>query len=146
MQPLARPIADARSVSELVELAREGRLRIPPFQRRFRWYGKDIEQLFDSIRKGYPIGSILLWEREAQAAIVEFGPLEVAAPELRDAWWVVDGQQRLTSLIGVLASPADSPRAGYRAYSDGCPAGAGLIRGDGGGQRADRHGWCGPAP
>ena len=117
MQPLARPIADARSVSELVELAREGRLRIPPFQRRFRWYGKDIEQLFDSIRKGYPIGSILLWEREAQAAIVEFGPLEVAAPELRDAWWVVDGQQRLTSLIGVLASPAN-PGAEFDLYYD----------------------------
>ncbi len=117
MQPLARPTAEAHSVSEFVELARQGKLRIPPFQRRFRWYGKDVEQLFDSVRKGYPIGSLLLWEREAQAGIVEFGPLEIHAPEMTDAWWVVDGQQRLTSLIGVLASPPN-PGAEFDLYYD----------------------------
>jgi hypothetical protein len=105
MEAFSRPITDARSVSELVELARLGRLRIPPFQRRFRWYGNDIERLFDSVRRGYPIGSFLLWERAAEAGHVDFGPLRVEAPELQDAWWVVDGQQRLTSLVGVLASP-----------------------------------------
>ncbi len=105
MQSLARPVAEARSVSELIDLAKQGKLRIPPFQRRFRWYGADIERLFDSIRKGYPIGSVLLWEREAAAGPVDFGPLVVNAEAMNDAWWVVDGQQRLTSLIGVLASP-----------------------------------------
>jgi hypothetical protein len=105
MQSLPRPVAEARTISELIDLAKQGKLRIPPFQRRFRWYGADVERLFDSIRKGYPIGSLLLWERAAVAGPVEFGPLVVNAQGMDDAWWVVDGQQRLTSLIGVLASP-----------------------------------------
>ncbi|HUN78460.1 MAG TPA: DUF262 domain-containing protein [Solirubrobacteraceae bacterium] len=107
MESLPRPVAEARSVSELVAQAKHGKLRIPPFQRRFRWQAEDIEQLFDSIRRGYPIGSLLIWERAADAGHVEFGPLQIEAPAMEDAWWVVDGQQRLTSIVGVLASPPD---------------------------------------
>lgn len=117
MESLSRPVADARSVSELIEQAVQGKLRIPPFQRRFRWYGTDIERLFDSIRRGYPVGSLLLWERKAAAGPVAFGPLQVNAPEMEDAWWVVDGQQRLTSIIGVLASPPN-PSTEFDLYYD----------------------------
>jgi hypothetical protein len=117
MESFSRPVAEARSVSELVEQARSGKLRIPPFQRRFRWYGADIERLFDSIRRGYPIGSILLWERSAPAGRVEFGPLLVEASEDDSALWVVDGQQRLTSIIGVLAGPP-SPGTEFDLYYD----------------------------
>ncbi len=108
MQSFSRPVAEAKSVSELVELARHGKLRIPPFQRRFRWDGTDVERLFDSIRRGYPIGSLLLWERAAPTAEVRFGPFRVDADADDDALWVVDGQQRLTSLVGVLAGPPDA--------------------------------------
>jgi hypothetical protein len=117
MESFSRPVAEARSVSELVEQARSGEVRIPPFQRRFRWKGTDIERLFDSIRRGYPIGSILLWERDAPAGRVEFGPLIVEAPEDDAAFWVVDGQQRLTSIIGVLAGPP-SPGTEFDLYYD----------------------------
>lgn len=116
-QPLARPTADARSVSELVDAAREGRLRVPPFQRRFRWARGDVERLFDSIWEGYPIGSLLLWERAAPAARLEFGPVSVEAPPMSDALYVVDGQQRLTSLVGVLAAPKDV-RGDFDLYFD----------------------------
>jgi hypothetical protein len=117
MESLSRPVADARSVSELIDQARQGKLRIPPFQRRFRWYGTDIERLFDSIRRGYPVGSLLLWERPASAGVVEFGPVQIDAPEMDNAWWVVDGQQRLTSVIGVLASPPN-PGTEFDLYYD----------------------------
>lgn len=114
---LSRPVADARSISELIDDAIRGKLRIPPFQRRLRWYGTDIERLFDSIRRNYPVGSLLLWERRAPAATVVFGSLSVSAPEMENAWWVVDGQQRLTSLVGVLASPPD-PSPEFDLYYD----------------------------
>lgn len=114
---LSRPVAVALSISELIDEARRGKLRIPPFQRRFRWYGSDIERLLDSIRRGYPIGSLLLWERSASAGAVEFGPVVVPAPAVEDAWWVVDGQQRLTSIVGVLASPPD-PSPEFDLYYD----------------------------
>lgn len=116
-QPLARPTAEARSISELVGAAREGRLRVPPFQRRFRWGRDDVERLFDSIWAGYPIGSLLLWEREAPPARVDFGPVSVEAPAMPDALYVVDGQQRLTSLVGVLAAPPDV-RGDFELYFD----------------------------
>ena len=115
--PLSRPTAEARSVAELVAAARGGRLRIPPFQRRFRWDAADIERLFESVWQGYPVGSLLLWERSAEAGQVEFGPVSVEAPAIRDALWVVDGQQRLTSLVGVLGAPEDT-RGPFELYFD----------------------------
>lgn len=86
--------------------AREGALRIPPFQRRFRWDARDVERLFDSIWRGYPIGSLLLWRHEAPPARLDFGPVSLEAQARGDALFVVDGQQRLTSLIGTLLAPA----------------------------------------
>ena len=37
----------------------EGKFKIPTFQRDFVWGSKEKIDLFDSISKGYPIGSIL---------------------------------------------------------------------------------------
>lgn len=106
-QPVARAATTAETIPDLVADAREGKLRIPPFQRRFRWGRTDIEHLFDSIWSGYPIGTLLLWQREAPAARVEFGPVLIEAAAKSDALFVVDGQQRLTSLVGVLAASPD---------------------------------------
>ena len=116
-EPLSRPTAEARSVADLVAAARAGRLRIPPFQRRFRWDGGDIERLFESVWQGYPVGSLLFWERPAPSAHVDFGPVSVDAEAQSDALFVVDGQQRLTSLIGVLAAP-EEVRGPFELYFD----------------------------
>jgi hypothetical protein len=99
---LERPTSAARSVDDLVHMARNGTIRMPRFQRGFRWGPSDVEQLFDSLLQGFPIGALLLWEREAPEAIVRFGSLRVDAPEASNAWWVVDGQQRLTTLVAAL--------------------------------------------
>ena len=98
-----------------MEWAWAGRLRVPTFQRPLRWALRDVIQLFDSIVKGFPIGSLLLWEREAPAETVTLGSLTVRAPA-GSALYVVDGQQRLTSLAVALHpdGPADSRfRVGY---------------------------------
>src|SRR5271167_2556321 len=97
-----RPEAEAPAISELVKRAREGDIRIPRFQRAFRWVGQDVSSLFDSIWRGYPIGSLLLWERFAPVEPVSFGSLTVDAGERPSALWVVDGQQRLTTLVATL--------------------------------------------
>ena len=34
---------------------------LPAFQRRYTWDTEQIEKLFDSIMKGYPINSMLFW-------------------------------------------------------------------------------------
>lgn len=91
--------------ARLVELVLGGRIRLPSFQRDYRWHARDVENLFDSVRKRYPIGNLLLWERPAAAERITIGPLVLDVPEVHQARWVVDGQQRIISLVGALAAP-----------------------------------------
>lgn len=116
-----RPEAKAESVERLVERTLQGKIRIPSFQRGLRWLAQDVVHLFDSIRKGLPIGSLLLWKREAPAGEVSLGPLVLEAPAVYDAWWVVDGQQRLTAVAASLARPlplSRFPEDPYVVYFD----------------------------
>lgn len=102
---LTQPNADALTIDALVQQVREGRVRVPTFQRPLRWKREDVRRLFDSILHGYPIGSLLLWRRPAEAERLVLGRLTIDAPKLETALWVVDGQQRLTSLANVLLEP-----------------------------------------
>lgn len=90
------------TIAELAALVTSGRLRLPQFQRSFRWDAQDVLNLFDSILRGYPFGSLLLWQREAIEENVKVGALEVQAGARQDALWVVDGQQRITSLVNAV--------------------------------------------
>ncbi len=101
-RPFSQPSATTFSVDDLVKYVREGRVRIPEFQRLFRWQWEDVRRLFDSIVKGYPIGSLLLWQRPAPAQSVRLGAIVVDSLAFTDGWWVVDGQQRLTGLANAL--------------------------------------------
>lgn len=89
-------------IETLLQLVREGMIRVPAFQRDLRWSERDVHRLFDSIYRGYPIGTLLFWERSASAGQVTLGPVSVTAPEQEKASWVVDGQQRVTSLAASL--------------------------------------------
>ncbi|WP_016700256.1 DUF262 domain-containing protein [Actinoalloteichus spitiensis] len=107
----SRPKTETYELQQLVTAAWSGRLRIPHFQRNFRWERQDVIRLFDSIIHGYPVGSLLLWQRPAPATPVTLGALTIEAAEAPDALWVVDGQQRLTSLANVLHEDgAQDPR------------------------------------
>ncbi|WP_217157944.1 DUF262 domain-containing protein [[Mycobacterium] fortunisiensis] len=102
------PTAKVYEVEELVALVRAGEIRIPEFQRPFRWGIEDARRLFDSILRGYPLGSLLLWERPAEPARIRVGALHIDAPALDRALWVVDGQQRVTTLANALSAEASS--------------------------------------
>src|SRR6266545_2282385 len=100
---LDRPRTEHRTPIDLVDAVTSGQVRIPPFQRPFRWDAADVVSLFDSLVHGYPVGNLLFWRRAAPAEHLRVGPIEVDAPETDTADWVVDGQQRITSLVGALA-------------------------------------------
>ncbi|MFE0152000.1 DUF262 domain-containing protein [Nonomuraea sp. NPDC059007] len=97
-----RPSATTFPVARLVDLAWRGRIRVAEFQRAFRWTRKDVIRLFESIVRGYPIGSLLLWIKEAPAGPLKLGALAINAPASDSALWVVDGQQRIISLANGL--------------------------------------------
>jgi hypothetical protein len=92
---------DQASLARLMADMREGRLRVPRFQRNFVWERKRIQELLDSMYKEYPIGTIFLWEGPPkynnllrtvdylQQPVIENG---------KSYSLIVDGQQRLTSL------------------------------------------------
>ncbi len=84
---------------------------LPAIQRPYVWQPDQIVALFDSLLKGYPISSFLFWEikpeRRSDWEIYKFienfryGDVhnEMAEPDGRDVVLVLDGQQRLTSLL-----------------------------------------------
>jgi Protein of unknown function DUF262 len=97
-----RPGATTLGLDDLVEFAWTGHIRVPHFQRDFKWVKQDVIRLFDSILRRYPIGSLLLWRRSAPRQRFVLGAIEIEAPDIDQALWVVDGQQRITSLANVL--------------------------------------------
>ena len=78
-----------------------GDIQIPKFQRDFVWGLQDSAKLLDSILKGYPIGTIIIWKtKERLHNIKKLG--NVIFPDTSDGGstqYVLDGQQRLTSLF-----------------------------------------------
>lgn len=89
------------TIENLVAQVASGDVRIPALPRH-PWMAEDEVSLFDSLYRGYPVGSMLLQRAPAEAARVQLGLLAIDAPEKKDALWVVDGQQRLTALAAGL--------------------------------------------
>lgn len=102
-----RPSAETFPLDDLVAFSRSGRIRIPTFQRGLRWTRRDVVHLFDSILKGFPVGSLLLWERDAPEEEVVLGAMTITAPR-GPAFYVVDGQQRITALASALTEGGSS--------------------------------------
>ena len=118
MDRVTRPKVDSVLPSQLVEWARQGRIRVPSFQRSYRWNRHDVTELFESILKGYPIGNLLMWQRPAVAGSVTLGHLHVEAASSGDAFGVVDGQQRIISLVGALTATEETVDPRFRIYFD----------------------------
>src|SRR5437870_9658865 len=95
---------------------------LPAIQREFVWSADKTEALFDSLMRGYPVGSFLFWrvdeEHSQTYKFFEFmqsfdeqdnkrlKPYDIPQPKVLTV--VLDGQQRLTSLtIGMLGYRAD---------------------------------------
>ncbi|MPQ23567.1 DUF262 domain-containing protein [Bacillus paralicheniformis] len=81
----------------------DGEIKIPPFQRGYVWNQEQIIDLLDSIYNDYPIGSILLWETtENLPSERNLGGFLL--PDVEEEYpknYVLDGQQRVTTIFGV---------------------------------------------
>ncbi len=107
MSNLNREIeSEVMKVNTFVEekLAKD-KLLIPTFQREFVWEPENIRKLWDSIFKFYPIGSILYWVTDSylhthrKLGGFEFPHDEDAVRKFKEWAYILDGQQRATSLL-----------------------------------------------
>ncbi|HEY0135952.1 MAG TPA: DUF262 domain-containing protein, partial [Nannocystis sp.] len=112
-----RPNARNFSVEDLIAAVQAGRVRIPKFQRPLKWELADVLSLLDSIYRGYPVGTLLLWLRPAGEDDIYHGSVQIKAPAVADALWVVDGQQRIVSLTRALTG-AGFPGEPFAAFFD----------------------------
>jgi uncharacterized protein DUF262 len=105
-------------IASLAALKRDQRLFLPDLQRGFVWSADRVHNLFDSLYRSFPVGALLLWEPSWQGQEPPFstrawdicppdpvtgrGMPEPTAPVQSGSLFVLDGQQRLTSLFRVI--------------------------------------------
>jgi hypothetical protein len=97
--------ADIRTLIDKID---RGDIRLPEIQRGYVWKPPKIAGLVDSLYRRYPTGSLLLWETdedvtERGAAIDGPSAKPMAKPQ-----YLIDGQQRLTSLHRVFKGHDDA--------------------------------------
>ena len=79
-----------------------GTMVLPEFQRGYVWSRDQVRGLLRSLYLNYPVGSLLVWETDADAGAVR-GDKD---PSAGVKSLLLDGQQRLTSLYGVMRGKA----------------------------------------
>lgn len=96
----------------VIENIRSGKLLLPDFQRPFVWNDDQRLRLLDSIIKGLPIGSLMIWRTTQELAVkttLEGLTLPASAKETTRSY-LLDGQQRMFTLYAALtAEPAIDP-------------------------------------
>jgi hypothetical protein len=90
------------SIDQLIQNIRTSRLALPDFQRDFVWSQGRVVELLESVARQWPIGSLLLLRGPQSFAIksIDSGPV-INDRDLE--LYVLDGQQRLTSLYHAVA-------------------------------------------
>lgn len=97
------------SLQELKNNIERGLYCIPKFQRNFVWKKTDIESLGDSLIRGYPVSSILLMPMNGTLNIgaTNLNTLQSVTGDQNHSIYVLDGQQRITSIARIFANLDD---------------------------------------
>jgi hypothetical protein len=98
------PEPQTKTFPSLVGAIEQGQIKIPQFQRDFVWTMQKSAGLIDSVIKGYPIGTFIFWRtKERLRSVKDIGKQVLPEPEPGEfVDYVLDGQQRLTSLFASL--------------------------------------------
>lgn len=96
-----QPKPQSMKYSDLIGQIEKGTIKIRQFQRDFVWDIAKTSELLDSILKGYPIGTFILWQtKERINNIKNIGTATLPdTPEGETIQYILDGQQRITSLF-----------------------------------------------
>ena len=75
-----------------------GSYALPEFQRGYVWNREQVKKLMYSLYKGYPIGGLLTWVTGTNTDITR-GDMQLQPGSVN---LILDGQQRITSLYGIM--------------------------------------------
>lgn len=90
-----------RKVNSLLDEVLNGSIGLPDLQRPFVWQDTKVKELFDSMMRGFPIGYVMLWASPVNYENTKsIGSNEKQFKRPDDL--VIDGQQRLTSLLAAM--------------------------------------------
>ncbi len=85
-------------ISTILDHVDSGHMALPEFQRGYVWNANQVRGLMDSLYRRHPIGSLLVWATESDTARHRGdGNLAPGIVKL-----LLDGQQRITSLYGII--------------------------------------------
>jgi hypothetical protein len=79
-----------------------GTIALPTFQRGYVWNREQVRGLMQSVYRRYPIGSLLVWKTEIDPAYVKAGGGNATGT----VHLLLDGQQRMTTLFGIVYGAA----------------------------------------
>ncbi|MXW39372.1 MAG: DUF262 domain-containing protein [Acidobacteria bacterium] len=85
-------------ISTILDHIDSGHMALPEFQRGYVWNRDQVRGLFSSLYRRHPVGGLLVWATEG-AAKTQRGDAPVAQGIIK---LLLDGQQRMTSLYGVV--------------------------------------------
>lgn len=89
-------------ISTILDHIDNGHMALPEFQRGYVWNRDQVRGLFDSLYRRHPVGGLLVWATESKTAMHRGdGALAAGVVKL-----LLDGQQRITSLYGVVRGMA----------------------------------------
>ncbi len=89
-------------ISEILDRVDNGSLALPTFQRGFVWNRQQVRRLMKSLYQRHPVGSLLIWITATEGVEVKGD----APPATGTIHLLLDGQQRITTLYGIVRGRA----------------------------------------
>lgn len=101
-------------ISTVLDNIDQGNVALPEFQRGYVWGRDQVRELMRSLYRRYPVGGLLVWETNAETTAMKgTGPQNLVVRLL------LDGQQRVTTLYGVMRGHAPTFFQGdVKAFTD----------------------------
>ena len=120
MPNLSQPKPNTYRYQNLLARIEEGFFKLPKFQREFVWSVDKSAKLLDSIIKGYPIGTFIIWQTQERLAHVKnLGNVKIPpTKEGHPVNYILDGQQRLASIFVAIKGLTVSNKDYKKIYLD----------------------------
>lgn len=107
-------MAGETRITDLIKDIRQGELILPEFQRGYVWDRNRVRSYLNSLYRGYPTGTFLIWKTPTPPKVRG----DLASDDNKSYRLILDGQQRLTSVYALMEGEAPPFYEGENLYFD----------------------------